>query len=84
MQNVTVSVDPSNVEQVPIHAMKSKQGMAKPKYSGDKTSTKQWKCKFCGHTHKPRQCPAYGKICHLCGRKNHFLLFVNKPNQYTC
>ena len=46
MQNV--SVDPSKGVQVPVHAMKSsKQGNAKPKakYSGDKATTKQGKCK---------------------------------------
>ena len=29
-------------------------------------------CRFCGHDHKKGNCPAYGKICHHCGRKNHF------------
>ena len=37
MQNV--SVDTSKVVQVSIHAMKSKQGKAKPKYSSDKVTT---------------------------------------------
>ena len=50
----------------------SKQGKPKPKYSGDKATTKQGKCQYCGQTHKARQCPAYGRICNLCGRKNHF------------
>ena len=64
MQNVTVSVDTSNVEQVPIHAMKSKHIKVKPKYSDDKATTQQGKCKYCGQTHKARHCPAYGKTCH--------------------
>ncbi|GFO05737.1 hypothetical protein PoB_003224200 [Plakobranchus ocellatus] len=29
-------------------------------------------CKQCGSEHRPRQCPAYGKTCHKCKRKNHF------------
>ena len=29
-------------------------------------------CKFCGKAHDKGQCPAYGKICNKCGRKNHF------------
>ena len=79
-----VSVDPSRGLQVPVHAMKfSKQGKAKPKakYSGDKATTKQGKCKYCGQTHKARQCPAYGRIRNLCGRKNHFssVCLQNKP-----
>ena len=71
MQNVTVSVDLSNVEQVPIHAMKSTQRKVKPKYSDDKATTQQGKCKYCGQTHKACQCPAYGNTCDLCGMKNH-------------
>ena len=80
MQNV--SVDPSRGVQVPVHVMKSsKQGKPKAKYSGDKATTKQGKCKYCGQTHKARQCPAYGRFCNLCGRKNHFssVCLQNKP-----
>ena len=29
-------------------------------------------CKFCGCSHGKRDCPAFGKECHKCGRKNHF------------
>lgn len=29
-------------------------------------------CTYCGTTHKPRDCPAYGKSCHTCNRRNHF------------
>ena len=29
-------------------------------------------CKYCGLKHAKRNCPAYGKTCHKCGRKNHF------------
>ena len=29
-------------------------------------------CKYCGTNHQHRQCPAYGKTCKSCGRKNHF------------
>ena len=28
-------------------------------------------CKYCLTEHKPRQCPAYGKTCQKCGRRNH-------------
>ena len=30
------------------------------------------KCKFCGGSHQRGKCPAYGKRCHKCHRKNHF------------
>ena len=29
-------------------------------------------CKYCGNSHQRRQCPAYGKECKTCGKKNHF------------
>ena len=29
-------------------------------------------CFYCGTIHGPRQCPAYGKQCHKCGKRNHF------------
>lgn len=29
-------------------------------------------CERCGLRHAPRQCPAFGKDCRKCGRKNHF------------
>lgn len=29
-------------------------------------------CKRCGSQHKPRQCPAFGKICSQCHGNNHF------------
>ena len=29
-------------------------------------------CKFCGKSHDKGKCPAYGKVCNNCGRKNHF------------
>ena len=29
-------------------------------------------CRYCGTSHKPRMCPAYGKTCQLCGKWNHF------------
>ena len=29
-------------------------------------------CKYCGSIHQWRQCPAYGKTCKACGKKNQF------------
>ena len=29
-------------------------------------------CKYCGTSHPPKKCPAYGKKCHKCGNTNHF------------
>ena len=38
---------------------------------------REWKreqrnCEYCGFKHAKRKCPAYGKICHKCNKKNHF------------
>ena len=30
------------------------------------------KCRKCGKSHAPRQCPAFGKMCFDCGKNNHF------------
>ena len=29
-------------------------------------------CNFCGRSHLPRRCPAYGKTCNKCKKSNHF------------
>ena len=38
-------------------------------------------CRFCGRVHKARECPAYGKTCQRCGRRNHFAAVCR--NTYT-
>ena len=35
-------------------------------------------CKFCGGNHKRGSCPAYGKECHACKKKNHFAKYCRK------
>lgn len=30
------------------------------------------RCGYCGRSHEPRQCPAWGKTCTLCNKRNHF------------
>ena len=34
--------------------------------------TRERKCRFCGGSHQPRSCPAYGKVCRACGKLGHF------------
>jgi len=40
----------------------------------DRQSGKKISCKFCGHKHAPerKKCPAWGKVCKRCKKKNHF------------
>ena len=39
---------------------------------GKDASNSKIDCRFCGCSHKKRECPAFGKDCHKCGHKNHF------------
>lgn len=55
----------------------------KAKYS---SNSKEYNCKKCGTWHKPRNCPAYGKICSNCHKPNHFkkgCKFINKVSQVS-
>jgi hypothetical protein len=40
-------------------------------------------CKYCGGSHQPRACPAFGKKCNKCFKQNHFerVCSLNKPQQ---
>ena len=33
---------------------------------------KEFMCGRCGHTHKPKECPAYGQQCSVCHKLHHF------------
>ncbi|XP_030596890.1 uncharacterized protein K02A2.6-like isoform X2 [Archocentrus centrarchus] len=37
-----------------------------------RSDNRSFDCKRCGSKHMPKQCPAYGKTCSLCRRKNHY------------
>lgn len=77
-----------------IDAIRKKQHYQKKKPTGYNNAEKQhkeWKagssknsnskCTFCGYEHKPRQCPAYGKICKKCNKRGHFA-HVCKKGKY--
>ena len=36
-------------------------------------------CKYCGSSHPPRRCPAYGMMCGECGWVNHFSTVCRAP-----
>ena len=42
---------------------------------------KEIDCWHCGHNHKKGDCPAFGRECHKCGRKNHFSKMCKSSNQ---
>ena len=48
----------------------------KPKSSWDRETThpmyQKWLCRYCGGSHMPRQCLAYGKTFARCGKMGHF------------
>ncbi|KAJ0183794.1 hypothetical protein K1T71_000217 [Dendrolimus kikuchii] len=37
-----------------------------------KKKTQNKECQYCGYTHDYGKCPAYGKTCAICKKKNHF------------
>ncbi|GBM36469.1 hypothetical protein AVEN_234845-1 [Araneus ventricosus] len=47
-----------------------------------KQAFQEYECKKYGRKHKPRECPAFGKICTKCNAKNHFAAkcFQNSKN----
>ena len=50
------------------HARTTRKPMIKPPANSKREST----CQYCGQTHAPRQCPAFGKVCKKCSGMNHF------------
>ena len=40
-------------------------------------------CGRCGKSHKPRECPAFGKVCHKCKGKNHFKIMCRSKPQHA-
>ena len=38
------------------------------------------KCSKCGRDHQKGQCPAFGKVCHICNKKNHFAAVCKSRN----
>ena len=66
---------------VPVHTMqaRSKKGGRYKKAtssmptqsSDDKREYNTPACKYCGRSHAPHQCSAFGKVCRKCGGSNH-------------
>lgn len=45
-------------------------GSSRP--GSSRTQAKKYRCRQCNWLHGPTSCPAYGKSCRLCNKKNHF------------
>ena len=55
-----------------------------PRQTPPDTSRHTRTCRNCGSTHKPKQCPAYGRKCNACGKLNHYAKMCRsgkKPQQ---
>ena len=70
IQSTSSGANGSNVDFVKKNIVKSKSVTnSDNKPAG---STIKQKCGKCGYKHEPRKCPAFGKLCHNCKKKNHF------------
>ena len=58
-----------------IHSVRNKSSYNKNKRDSKIPIT----CKYCGKNHKPRECPAFGRICKKCHKKNHFAKVCKSP-----
>ncbi|KAK9685557.1 hypothetical protein QE152_g37946 [Popillia japonica] len=66
-----------------VDIVKKKNKTNSVKNEGDKVkqSDSEYLCKRCNKKHKPKSCPAYGKICINCGKYNHFAISCHKQKK---
>lgn len=57
----------SFTEEEKVHAVKKK-----TVHTDKQFKSRTINCKYCGSVHEPRKCPAFGKSCKKCNKKNHF------------
>lgn len=65
-----------------VHRIGMSRGKTRRTTTREEPRGKNIACKFCGLTNKHppgRNCPAYGKFCDICGRKNHFATVCRAP-----
>ena len=70
IQSTSSGATGSNVDIVKKKIVKSK--LVKNTDNKPAGSTIKQKFGKCGYKHEPRKCPAFGKLCHNCKKKNHF------------
>ena len=78
-----------------VHAVQSRQPQSKPRHDFREPQRSRWSgtppdsvvsqnprnnlCTKCGTQHQARNCPAYGRTCGRCGRKNHYATLCTAP-----
>ncbi len=70
----TLLADQMKTEAVNATQHKSQSNSSQGTSSGSQERQESYEiknCRFCGESHKKGKCPAYGKECAKCGRKNH-------------
>lgn len=69
MKAIQGATNEGNVDVVRNKSLKSK-----PHKGSEKKSQQKMKqnCGKCGYKHEPAKCPAFGKLCNNCKKKNHF------------
>lgn len=55
-----------------VDIVKKKVLKNKPNKAVEHKPVNSHECGKCGYKHEPRKCPAFGKFCKNCNRKNHF------------
>ena len=73
-QRAQAAVMNSITESKQFDKIKVSRSMCKesPKTPALSSTTSQQVCRYCGSSHPPRQCPAYGKTCTECNKIGHF------------
>ena len=71
LQTASAGASGSNIDFVRKKSDKNK--LMKNTENRPAASQQKQKCGKCGYKHEPRKCPAFGKICMNCKKKNHFM-----------
>ena len=70
------------VEAVEVHDVKARRDFkSRPKPRSESVEQKDINCKQCGYTHEVRKCPAYGQICRVCNKRNHYAKMCKSSQQ---
>ena len=68
-------------KQVPMLAEQEEGSMIQLRGAGqtDAEMRRTGTCRYCGSSHPPRRCPAYGMMCGECSQVNHFSAVCRAP-----